>query len=135
MNHGSNPVVVFDGACGLCNRVVVLALRNDRTKTLRFASSSSSVGQDLCRRYKVVEMTPRTLIVFADGRVLTRSEAVVYIARHLRFPYFLAGMIRFIPRPLRDVGYSLIARCRYAIRGGDARCAILSEEERKRLLE
>lgn len=134
MSDQSNPIVVFDGACGLCNRVVVFALRNDTAKTLRFASSVSPIGKDLCKRFKVVDMAPHTLIVFSDEKVLMRSDAAVFIAEHLRFPYRLATVIRFIPRSFRDWGYNLIARYRYALKGRDAQCAILTEEEKKRLL-
>lgn len=134
MDHGSNPIVVFDGACGLCDRVVVFALRHDATKTLRFASSASSLGHDLCGRHKVVEMIPHTLLVFSDDKVLMRSDAIVFIAQHLRFPYSIASIIRFIPRSLRDWGYNLIARNRYALKGEDTRCAVLSEEERTRII-
>ena len=41
----AGPVLLYDGECGLCNRVVRLLLRLDRGERLRFARLQSDAGQ------------------------------------------------------------------------------------------
>ena len=39
-----HPILLYDGVCGLCNRLVQFILRRDRTAIFRFASLQSSAG-------------------------------------------------------------------------------------------
>ena len=38
---GANPIILYDGVCGLCNRLVQFLLTHDREGRLRFAALQS----------------------------------------------------------------------------------------------
>ena len=126
-------IVVFDGICGLCDRFVAFALRNDVRGELVFTSSQSSYGHALCERLNVSNESAHSIIVVRNGNTLLRSDAVVEIATHLRAPYAYLAYIRLIPRPLRDLGYRLIAAIRRLIPRNHSACGLLPPELQKRI--
>ena len=54
-----------------------------------------------------------SIILICQGKVLLRSDAVLAIARGLRFPWPLLTVFRIVPRPIRDGAYRIFARNRY----------------------
>ncbi|MGB7547597.1 MAG: DCC1-like thiol-disulfide oxidoreductase family protein [Terracidiphilus sp.] len=156
-NFGGRLVVLFDGRCGLCNRSVRWLLRRDRGDRLRFVASESAKGAELVARLGFAEAgpdelgpklsrgnlpgtVPDTILVVRDlggpaERILGRSDAVVALLAELPGPWpAVAAALGWIPRPLRDLGYRLVARCRYRIWGRLEKCPVPTSEERKRFL-
>lgn len=129
------PIVIFDGVCGMCSRLVALALRHDRLHQLVFTPNQSAFGAALCEQLTLTRESQRTLIVVDNGRVLLRSDAVIFIARHLTPPYSFVRWIRVVPRPLRDLGYRAAATIRRLIPFNPATCALLPPELRQRIRE
>ena len=142
----SNPIVLYDGVCGLCNRTVQFALKHDREGIFRFASLQSALAgrilarhnrdaSDLDTVYVVLNCDPsRTGTV--DETLLERSDAVLYILRRLGGFWGVAGsLLRLIPRPLRDWGYGIVARIRYRVFGKYETCPLPSAETRARFLD
>ena len=79
------------------------------------------------------------LVVRAWGspaeRIFVRSEAVLLILRELPRPWpAVALVLGWIPRPVRDLGYRMIARWRYRLWGRVESCALPSEGDRARFL-
>jgi predicted DCC family thiol-disulfide oxidoreductase YuxK len=142
---GGRLLVIFDGYCGMCNRAVQLFVRRDRFDRLRFAPSSSPKVAALLARHGIdpVEATGDSgTIIVAQAlgtpaeHLLTRSDAILTILRHLPDPWWpaIAATLRIIPRPLRDLLYRLIAWSRYRIwRRLDA-CPIPTADQRIRFL-
>ncbi len=141
---GGRLLVVFDGRCGFCNRAVRWFLRRDRRDRLRFVASESEKVAELLKRHgigtEVSGSGPGTILVVedADGpgeKLLDRSDAVVAMLRELPRPWpTVAVMMGWIPRPVRDLGYRLIARWRYRIWGRLESCPLPTAEERERFL-
>jgi predicted DCC family thiol-disulfide oxidoreductase YuxK len=141
---GNRLLVIFDGHCGLCNRSVRWLLRHDRRDRLRFvASESASVAGLLARQSIDVpdsELGPGTILVVSDPggpaeRMLGRSDAVLALLGELPRPWPAVGVaLGWIPRPLRDLGYRVIARWRYRIWGRLEICPVPTDEERVRFL-
>jgi len=52
-------------------------------------------------------------MLICQDKVLLRSDAVLAIARGLRFPWPLLNVFRIVPRPIRDGAYRIFARNRY----------------------
>ncbi|MEO1009336.1 MAG: thiol-disulfide oxidoreductase DCC family protein [Planctomycetota bacterium] len=128
------PIVLFDGICGLCNGLVDFLLRKDRHGRLRYAALQSDAGAHLLERTGVPPEAD-TIVVVRGGRALLRSDAVLAIARELGPPWSLAGVLRVIPRPIRDLAYRVIARNRYRVFGTRDTCRRPTEAERSRILE
>jgi len=137
-------LVVFDGHCGLCNRAVRWFLRRDSRARLRFAASESPRVAEVLARHKIgdceLEGGPSSIVVVRDfdgagEEILVRSEAVLAMLRELPRPWpWVAAVLRWIPRPVRDLGYRLIARWRYRIWGRLESCPLPTAEESARFL-
>jgi predicted DCC family thiol-disulfide oxidoreductase YuxK len=137
-------LVVFDGNCALCNRMVRWFLRRDRLDRLRFAASGSPAVVGLLARHKIgtsePENRPGTILVVREfeepaKRVMVRSDAVLALLGELPRPWpSVAAALCWIPRPLRDLGYRLIAHWRYRIWGRLENCPLPTPEERVKFL-
>lgn len=141
---GTRLLVVFDGRCGFCNRSVRWLLRRDRNDRLRFVAFESPRVTELLSRHgfadQITRSNPDSILVITNAgkpseRILTRSAAVLELLRALPKPWpSLAAIFRWIPRPLRDLGYRFVARARFFIAGRLASCPIPSSAERARFL-
>jgi predicted DCC family thiol-disulfide oxidoreductase YuxK len=135
LNEPGHPVVLFDGVCGFCNRFVTLALKNDSSGELLFAPNRSRYGQELCQRLSLAKESERTIIVVIGDRVLLRSDAVIFISKHLKKPYSYLGLIRVFPRFVRDLGYRAVASIRRLVPLNHLACELLPPELQPRILE
>jgi predicted DCC family thiol-disulfide oxidoreductase YuxK len=141
---GGRLLVIFDGHCGLCNRTVRWLLRRDRRDRMRFAAAESPQAAGLLARHGVgspdPESGPATILVVRDAggpaeQILARSEAVLAVLRELPRPWpAVAAALRWIPQPLRDMGYRLIARWRYHIWGRLESCPLPTAGDHARFL-
>jgi predicted DCC family thiol-disulfide oxidoreductase YuxK len=127
------PILLFDGECGLCNRVVQRILQADRKGTLRFASLQGRFARDLIARHPELSGVDSMAWVEPHGageRVLIRSEAALRVADYLGFPWRAMTVARLIPRPLRDWGYDWVARRRHRWFPRVPACSIPAAESR-----
>lgn len=129
-----HPIVVFDGVCGLCNRLVVFALRRDPSGMLRFASNRAPAAQRLLSQHGLAGIDAESAVVFVGDNALLRSDAVLFIVGSLPFPYSLVKAFRVVPRPVRDLVYRAVARRRRQIFGEVAECELIPAEFRDRFL-
>jgi predicted DCC family thiol-disulfide oxidoreductase YuxK len=141
---GGRALVIFDGTCGFCDETVRWFLRRDTGDRVRFVAFDSPRIQTLldrhCLRPPDAAKGPNTMIVVRDPdgsceRVCLASDAVVALLAELPRPWPMASaVLRAIPHRLRDLGYRVVARYRYRIRGRLARCPLPTAEERARFL-
>ncbi|WP_022835459.1 thiol-disulfide oxidoreductase DCC family protein [Salisaeta longa] len=129
------PIVLFDGVCNLCNGAVDFVMRHDAHERFRFASLQSEVGETLLQAYNL-PATLDSLVVIADGRAYTQSEAVLRIVRDLSWPGapVLAVLLGLIPKPVRDAVYRWVAAQRYDWFGTRDTCRVPTPEERARFV-
>jgi predicted DCC family thiol-disulfide oxidoreductase YuxK len=123
--------VVFDGRCGLCNSMVRWLLRRDRNRRIAFVAAGSERGDALLAKYgRDSAEAARTILVIREGgrehnTVLVRSAAILVLLKELPQPWPTAAQVlRWIPLPLRDAGYRIVARLRYRIWGRSDTCPI-----------
>ena len=108
------PRLYYDGNCALCHGAVRLAVRRDRGQPpFRFAPIGGERFERMMAGRGRPELPDSLLIETADGRLLTRSEAVLFLMGRMSRPWRLAALVaRVVPRPLRDVVYDFVARRR-----------------------
>jgi predicted DCC family thiol-disulfide oxidoreductase YuxK len=128
----SRPLFVFDGICVLCSGGVSWVMRHDRAARIAFAPAQGAVGLALYRHYGLA--IDDTYLFVADGRAYGLTEGYFQVARVLGGAWRLAAVLRLVPRPLRDAAYRLVARNRYRWFGRAEHCALLTPEQRSRLL-
>lgn len=145
---GGQLLVIFDGHCGFCNRSVRWFLARDRRDRLRFVPSESVKVAGLLERHGFgapdsasnTSTIPTTILAVRDPggpaeRLMVRSDAVVMLLGELPRPWpAVAAALAWVPRPLRDLGYRLVARWRYRIWGRLASCPLPTPEEQERFL-
>lgn len=131
----SEPVVIFDGYCHLCDGTVRFLLRRDHRRRLRFAASQSPAGAALLARFPHRSDADDTLFLVEGDRLYERSTAALRIARHLGFPWRALTLLLAVPRPLRDAVYRFVARRRYRWFGRRDTCRLPTPDERARFLE
>jgi predicted DCC family thiol-disulfide oxidoreductase YuxK len=131
----SHPVIIFDGECHLCGAWVDFVIRHDRNDSFRFAPRQSDAGRRLLTQFGVKPDDLGSIaLVFRQG-IYTRSDAVLRIFSHLGFPWNVLACVRVVPRPLRDLGYSLLARNRYRLSRGRGACRVTHPDNDGRFLQ
>jgi predicted DCC family thiol-disulfide oxidoreductase YuxK len=145
---GGRTLVIFDGRCGLCNGSVRWFLVRDRRDRLRFAPFESPKVAKLLAQHALAEpgtavghsAIPETILVVRDPggpaeQLFVRSDAIVALLAELPRPWTAwAAVLGCIPRPLRDLGYRIIARMRYRVWGRLKSCPVPTSEDRTRFL-
>ena len=137
----SNPLLLYDGVCGLCNRTVQLILRQERAQTFRFAALQSPFASRILSRHGIHPEKLDTVYLvlqhdLPDERLLARSDAVIAVLKELTgFWRALGSAFGLVPRFLRDWIYSLIARHRYRVFGRYDACPVPTPQTRARFLD
>jgi predicted DCC family thiol-disulfide oxidoreductase YuxK len=136
----SNPIVFYDGVCGLCNRLVQFLLKRDRHDRLRFASLQSEFAASLLKRHGLDSRDLDTVYLVLDykqssERVLARSDAILYLLRQLGGVWGIAGLGRVLPKWVRDGIYKIIAGNRYRVFGKYDNCLLPEEKHRHKFLD
>ena len=129
-----SPVVLYDGACGLCHKSVRWLLRHARDHELKFAPLQGETAAALRARHREIPETLESVVLVDGDRVRLRSKAFMYSARHLRAPWRWSYAVRWFPAFILDLGYRLIARLRHRIWGHADECELPSPEHRARFL-
>ena len=78
--------------------------------------------------------TSNPSLLLDGGTLYSKSDAVLRIARGLRAPWPLIGVLAIVPRALRDVVYDWVARNRYHWFGKRETCLLPSGEDALRFL-
>ena len=133
----ANPILLYDGVCGLCSRLVQFVLKRDSSRHLRFASLQSDFASRILQRLGLDANDLDTVYLVEPGERLTaRSDAVISVLRKLGgFWSAVALLLRALPKSLRDWGYDIIARSRYRIFGKHDSCLLPEEKYRDRFLD
>lgn len=133
VDPGAHPVLFFDGVCGLCNATVDRLLRWDHAGVLRFAPLQ---GETAARMLPESDVRGLASVVLVDeAGTHRRSDAIVRLLRHLGGGHRVsAAVLWVVPRPMRDLGYRLVAKTRYRIFGRKETCRLPTAQERERFL-
>ena len=136
-----NPIILYDGVCGLCNRSVQFLLKHDKAGRFRFASLQSDFAEKVLGRHGLDPKDLDTVHVVENydqpgERVLQRSDAVLRAGRELGGLWGAsASGARIVPRPLRDMLYRYVATNRYRMFGKYDACMLPDPSQRSRFLD
>ena len=138
---GANPIILYDGVCGLCNRLVQFLLRHDKSNRLRFASLQSDFAANVLRRHGIDPKDLDTMHLVENyeqrgERVLQRSDAILRAGSELgSFWSVLATITKVLPHGFRDLVYHFVARNRYRVFGKYDTCMLPEPNQRGRFLD
>ena len=133
-------LILYDGVCGLCNRLNQFVLRRDHRAIFRFASLQSGYGQAVLRQFGRDTANLDTLYVIAnhahpDAALFAKSTAALFVLRELGGVWRWLAALRVLPRWLLDWGYDRIATNRYSVFGRYDACALPPPAWRDRFLD
>ena len=132
------PVLLYDGLCGFCDRTVQFVLARDPGGRMRFAPLQGEYARQILKEHASLRDIDSLILVEAGVDVhspLVRSDAILAIAGYLGWPWRAAGVFRIVPRPLRDWAYDVFARQRYRLLGRYDACPLPSAEVRARFID
>jgi predicted DCC family thiol-disulfide oxidoreductase YuxK len=136
-----HPILLYDGVCGLCNRLVQFILRRDTRAIFRFASLQSALAASILSRHGADPSDLDTLYVvlnheLPDEYLLSRSAAVLFVLKQLPglWPP-TASLLQLLPKFLRDAAYNTVARHRYRNFGRSEICTLPRDVDHSRFLD
>jgi predicted DCC family thiol-disulfide oxidoreductase YuxK len=133
-------ILLYDGVCGLCNRLVGFVLKRDRKKLFCFASLQSSFAREILSLREDSPIDFDTLVVIAhyqkeSEKRLLRSEAVLFVLQELGGRWRAARILSLAPTFLLDVGYRFVATIRYRLFGKYDSCPLPDQEYYSQFIE
>lgn len=128
-----NKVILFDGECNFCDRSVQFIINRDPTGYYKFASLQSSIGKSILKRFNISSNLDGLLFI-DDNKCYSKSSAALRICRNLTGFWKLLYIFIIIPKPIRDIFYSFVAKNRYKWFGKKDRCRLLTPSEQERFL-
>ena len=124
LSRPTGPMLLFDGECGLCNRIVRMLLRLDRDGRLRYATLQGAAAQGFLRANGLPTEDFDSLIFVPEwaaggvGEFRMRTDGAIGALRAVGgVGRVLAGLLAVWPAAWRDAGYRVVARWRYRIFG------------------
>jgi len=136
-----NPIILYDGVCGFCNRMVQFVLKRDSRDRFRFATAQSQFARALMQKHGINPVPLKSLVLVLDyglptERAQQSSTASISIFKELScFWRWLANLYVLVPRPIRDWTYDFIARHRYRIFGKYDSCPLPNPAHRNKFLD
>ena len=130
----TTPVLLFDGVCNFCNRMVNFAIRNDSKARLRFTPLQSATGQKLFQQHRVAPSAD-TIVLIEKGKAYTYAGAAIRTCKYLDWPAKALYAFIIVPAFISQPFYKWVARNRYKWFGKKDTCMIPGPEVRKRFLD
>jgi predicted DCC family thiol-disulfide oxidoreductase YuxK len=116
------PVVLFDGSCGICSSWVDFIMRRDRAGVFRFIALQSEEGGTLLQKVGLPRDYLDSVVLLDRQGTWTHSTAVFRVLGRLDGLLRMASWLLWLPRPLRDFAYRCVARSRHGWLGGNKSC-------------
>ena len=141
METSAQPVLLYDGECGLCSAVVRFMLKHDRRGVLRFAPLQGRTGQAALRSHGLNTRNFDSLVFVEDiarreGACHLRSTGALRALAELGGGWRRAArVVERIPAPWRDAIYRLVARLRYRVFGRYRATPLPNPEWARRILD
>jgi predicted DCC family thiol-disulfide oxidoreductase YuxK len=133
-------LVLYDGVCGLCNRMNQFILARDAGDRFRFAPLQGALATELVARYGRSAVDLDTVYVIADfggpdERLLDRSRAIFHVLRRLGGFWSFARVLSLLPQSVTDAAYTYVARHRYQWFGQSEVCLLPEPRHRAKFID
>jgi len=127
-----HPIIFFDGECKVCNSFINQVFDADKKKKFKFCHLSSTKSDQYLTTLKENGEFEDTIYALIDGKLLSKSTAVLAIAKELEEYKHFATLAGFIPMLLRDNLYDFVAKNRKKL--GKQTCRVPSAEWEERFV-
>jgi predicted DCC family thiol-disulfide oxidoreductase YuxK len=128
-------IILFDGVCNLCDRMVQYIIRHDKYDVFRFVPLQSELGNEILEHIGVDTKHIDSIILYEPGvAYYYKSAAAIEIAREFGGIFHLGTVFKIIPTGLRNSLYDYIATNRYKWYGKKDACMIPTPELKAKFL-
>ena len=127
-------IVVFDGACNFCNAAVNFIIKRDPGNKFVFVPMQSDIAHKLMKKYKIHNVGVDTFLLIKDDQCFVFSSAALEIAKELTGCWYIFGILKLVPRVVRDFFYKAFARNRYTLFGRQETCIVPTKEIKSRFI-
>jgi predicted DCC family thiol-disulfide oxidoreductase YuxK len=100
-----------------------------------FCPVQSGTGKDLLQHFGLPTDHHDSVVFVENGQAFLKSDAVIHMWKHLRFPWPILTVARVVPTFIRDAIYLVIARNRYRWFGKRETCMIPDDKLAARFLD
>lgn len=116
-------IILFDGVCTLCNKVVQWIIQRDTKDVFRYAALQSDAGKQHMAERGITPAAIDSILLIEPGvAYFTQSDAALRVAQELGGLWRVLALFRWIPKPIRDAVYNFIAKNRYKWFGKEDAC-------------
>jgi predicted DCC family thiol-disulfide oxidoreductase YuxK len=130
----TQPIILFDGVCNLCNRSVQYVIRHDPDAVFKFASLQGNTGQQLLKQFGLADVNMNSFVLIQNDRAYTRSTAALVVAKQLKGVIKLLYAFIIVPPFIRNAVYNMVSKYRYKWFGKKDTCMVPSESLKNRFL-
>jgi predicted DCC family thiol-disulfide oxidoreductase YuxK len=129
-------LILVDGTCIFCNRLVAFILRKDKQGVFRFAHLQGALARAVLDRHGLV---PNIDLIYAISDYGGANEHVHVdgAAGRLIWPrlFWFGWLLYLVPLFVLNLQYQLLAKVRYRLFGQANACVMPSAQERLRFLD
>jgi predicted DCC family thiol-disulfide oxidoreductase YuxK len=130
----SGVVLLFDGFCNLCNRLVIFIIKRDHNAKIRFASLQSVTGKLVLKESGLSDDKVDSVVLIVNGTPFVRSFAILHLLKTIGRGWSMFYGFIIIPRFILDFFYNIIAKNRYRLFGKSETCLVPTEDIAGRFL-
>ena len=127
-------IILFDGVCNFCNATVNTIIKYDTYKHFKFAAQQSEAGERILKEAGFKGEGFNSVLLLKNNQVFTKTDAVIETCKHLTGVPRIFILLQYVPKPLRNFGYSIIAKYRYSIFGKRTTCMMPNQAVRDRFI-
>lgn len=127
-------VLIFDGICILCNSIVNFVIKRDTKETFKFVALQSDKGKEFLKKHKLETSNVETVVLITEDQYYIKSAAALIVLKELGGIWKSLYIFIYLPKPIRDFIYNLIAKSRYRLFGKLNTCMIPTKEIMHRFL-
>lgn len=115
--------------------MVQFIIKKDTKERFKFASLQSDVGKAVLLKSGLPTQYFNSLVYIHQGKYFVKSTAVLRVAKALGGLWQLLYIFIFIPKPVRDLIYNVIAKTRYKFFGKCSVCMVPGKDVENRFLK
>lgn len=113
LNHfQKDPILFYDGQCGLCNRSIQLILRHEKSSKVYFSPLQSAFAKEVLNLNASNDQQFTTIYFKTEDKVLIKSAAAFALLPYLKWYWQPMRIFQLLPTKWTDHLYSFISRRR-----------------------
>ncbi|MBP9187109.1 MAG: DUF393 domain-containing protein [Bacteroidia bacterium] len=128
--HTTQPIIFYDGLCGLCDKSVQFVLKHDTHNKFLFCALQDNYAQQILGN----NLTFDSFILHHNNKIYTQSTAALITLKLLGGFWQLLYIFIIVPAFIRNAVYQYIAKNRYKWFGKYDTCKIPTAETKKRFI-